>query len=115
MNNEKARFTMIDEDFICRECGNDVKALGYTARDHCPKCLTSIHIDNNPGDRSCKCLGTLRPVAVEPSKKDTYKIVYICDKCGMIKRNKAALDDDMDKIINIMSNPIDLNKISKCN
>ena len=112
MNEEKARFTMIDEDFECRECGYKVKRLGYTARDHCPKCLCSIHIDNNPGDRACNCLGTLRPIAIEPGKKDSYKIVFICDKCGMIKRNKTAIDDDMDKIINIMSNPVDINKIS---
>lgn len=105
------KFTMIDEDFECLVCKNKVKALGYTARDHCPNCLCSIHIDINPGDRSCKCKGILKPIAIEPSKKDTYKIVYMCDKCKMIKRNKMANDDNMDLIIKIMSNPIDINNI----
>ena len=111
MTNERARFTMIVEDFICRECGYEVKALGYTARDHCPKCLKSIHIDINPGDRACDCFGTLIPISIEPSKKDTYKIVYTCDKCGTIKRNKTAFDDDMDKIIQIMSNPVNMKEL----
>ena len=110
MQNDTARFKMIDEDFICKECGFTVKALGYTARDHCPNCLTSIHLDINPGDRLCECFGTLRPIAVEPSKKGSYKIVYKCDKCSMIKRNKMANDDNMDLIIKIMSNPIDIPK-----
>lgn len=109
MELKTAKFTMKDENFICRQCGFSVKKLGYTARDHCPKCLTSIHIDNNPGDRACDCLGTLKPIAIELGKKDTYKIVYICEKCNVIKRNKAAIDDDMELIIKIMSNPIDIN------
>ena len=46
---EKAKkFTMKDENFICEVCGSDVKKLGYTARDHCPNCLCSKHVDINP-------------------------------------------------------------------
>lgn len=100
---QKAKFTMIDEDFTCDVCGNKVKALGYTARDHCPKCLCSKHVDNNPGDRLCNCKGILKPVGIEPSKKGTYKIIYKCEKCGIIKKNKMANDDNMDLIIDIMS------------
>jgi len=103
-----AKFTMIDEDFICNNCGENVKALGYTARDHCPNCLTSLHIDNNPGDRANSCHGKLVPIGIELGKKDTKKIVYKCEKCGIIKRNKAANDDNMDLILEIMSNPQDL-------
>ena len=101
----KAKFTMIDEDFLCMVCDTEVKALGYTARDHCPKCLCSKHVDNNPGDRANLCHGILRPIEVEPAKKDNYKIVYLCDKCKTIKRNKMAKDDNLELIIKIMSNP----------
>ena len=45
------RFNMIDEEFICENCHQKVSKLNYTARDHCPYCLYSIHIDINPGDR----------------------------------------------------------------
>ena len=95
---ESPRFTMKDENFICEVCGKQVNKLGYTARDHFP------------GDRSCSCHGILRPVAIDPGKKGTYKIVYQCEKCGMIKRNKTAKDDNMDLIVQIMSHPIEINR-----
>lgn len=101
------RFKMIDEAFTCLVCQNEVETLNYTARDHCPKCLCSIHIDINPGDRACNCLGILRPIGIEKGKKDTLKIIYRCDKCGEIKKNKAAMDDNYDLILDIMSNPLD--------
>ena len=103
---DAARFTMIDEKFTCEVCGEKVEKLGYTARDHCPYCLCSKHVDINPGDRLCKCHGVLEPVSIEPGKKDTYKIVYVCNECGMVKRNVAAVDDNFDKILEIMSNPV---------
>ncbi len=104
-----AKFTMIDENFKCVVCGKIVEKLGYSARDHCPYCLCSLHVDINPGDRLCDCLGVLEPIGVEKGKKDTLKIVYKCNKCGMIKRNVAARDDNFDKILEIMSNPKDAN------
>lgn len=103
---EEKRFKMIDEEFTCQICGKLVKPLGYTARDHCLYCLCSVHVDINPGDRKSECQGILRPIAVEKAKKSGFKIIYKCDKCGEIKRNIMASDDNMDKIIEIMSNPI---------
>ena len=41
---------MVNEDFICENCGKDVEKSSYTARDHCPYCLYSKHVDINPGD-----------------------------------------------------------------
>ena len=100
-----AKFTMMDEAFRCFVCGKNVSPLGYSARDHCPYCLCSIHVDINPGDRMCECKGILKPIGIEKWKKDKYKINYRCEKCGMKKRNVAAIDDDMDKIIEIMCHP----------
>ncbi|MFI3251531.1 MAG: RNHCP domain-containing protein [bacterium] len=97
------KFKMIDVSFTCRNCGNEVSPLGYTARDHCPKCLYSIHIDNNPGDRANPCLGDLVPVNIE-KYKDTYKIIYKCNKCNEIKKNIMANDDDFEVILKITSN-----------
>ena len=102
---DKSRFTMIDEGFTCEVCGKVVNPLGYTARDHCPSCLSSKHLDINPGDRASLCKGILEPIAIENAKKDMKKIVYKCTKCGEIKKNKVANDDDFDKILEIMSNP----------
>ena len=98
------KFKMLDEAFTCVVCKNEVKPLNYTARDHCPNCLCSIHIDNNPGDRSNNCLGILKPIEVEKGKKDTWKIIYKCAKCGEIKKNKMAEDDNFELILKIMEN-----------
>lgn len=102
--NEKKKFTMIDENFICNVCGREVLKLNYTARDHCNHCLSSMHVDINPGDRESTCHGTLVPISIEKGNKDKYKIVYKCDKCGMIKRNVMASDDNFDMVLEIMRN-----------
>lgn len=97
------QFTMRDENFICENCHKEVKKLGYTARDHCPYCLYSKHVDINPGDRQNSCQGLLKPIGFEKFK-DTYKILYRCEKCGEDHKNIIAKDDDMNMIIKISSN-----------
>lgn len=91
---------MIDEEFECINCGKLVSKLEYSARDHCPYCLYSIHIDINPGDRANDCKGLLKPIDIEKFK-DTYKIIYKCEKCNELHKNIIANDDDMDKIIEL--------------
>ena len=96
---------MIDEEFICFNCNKKVLPLKYTARDHCPYCLFSRHVDINPGDRLAKCNGALHPIGIEQGKKG-YKIVYRCAKCNAIRKNVVAKDDDIDIIILLSKNPI---------
>lgn len=93
-------FNMIDESFVCENCGKKVKKLGYTARDHCPYCLYSKHVDINPGDRNNSCKGMLEPVGIEKFK-DSFKIIYLCEKCHKTHKNIMAKDDDMNKIIEL--------------
>ncbi len=97
------RFNMIDENFICENCGKEVKKLGYTARDHCNHCLYSKHVDINPGDRKNDCHGLLKPIGLE-KYKDSFKIIYQCEKCHQIHKNIMASDDNMDRVINISKN-----------
>ena len=94
------KFNMIDEEFICENCQKQVSKLEYSARDHCPYCLCSKHVDINPGDRSNECLGILDPIDIEKFKH-TYKRVYKCRKCGQLHKNIMANDDDMNMIIKI--------------
>lgn len=94
---------MIDENFICEHCEKEVSKLNYTARDHCPYCLYSKHVDINPGDRANSCKGLLKPTDIEKFK-DTYKIIYKCELCGETHKNIIANDDDMNEIIRISSN-----------
>ena len=93
-------FTMRDENFICDNCGKNVVKLNYTARDHCPYCLYSKHVDIMPGDRLNDCMGLLKPITIEKFK-DTYKIVYKCLKCNQIHKNIMANDDDNNLIIEL--------------
>jgi len=97
---EQKKFTMKDEAFLCNHCQKQVYPLKYSARDHCPFCLYSLHVDNNPGDRSCLCHGVLEPIGIVPFK-NTYKIIYRCQKCGEMKKNMMARDDSMDEIIQL--------------
>ena len=99
-------FTKIDEEFICENCGKKVPKLGYSCRNHCPYCLHSKHVDKNPGDRAEECHGDLEPVSMEIDGKKGYVIVFKCRKCGAIRRNKAAKDDDMDLLIDLSSKQI---------
>ena len=94
------KFNMVDDKFICENCNKEVEKLEYSARDHCPFCLYSKHVDINPGDRANDCKGLLVPIEIEKFK-NTYKIIYKCQKCGIIHKNIVAKDDNMDLIINL--------------
>lgn len=96
------KFKMIDEGFICEHCQKKVEKLNYTARDHCPYCLYSKHVDINPGDRCNKCQGLLKPIGIE-KYRNTYKIIYKCLKCNQTHKNIIAMDDDFEKIIKLSS------------
>ncbi|MBQ6134687.1 MAG: RNHCP domain-containing protein [Bacilli bacterium] len=93
-------FHELDEGFICENCGRKVVPLEYSSRDHCPYCLYSKHVDIQPGDRQNSCRGFLKPIDVE-KYKDTYKIIYQCEKCGDIHKNIMAKDDDLNEVIRI--------------
>ena len=96
------KFVEIDEAFTCENCGYEVKPLGYSSRNHCPKCLHSKHVDINPGDRAEDCKGLLVPINVENSSKKGQVIIFRCKKCGQIRKNKVAEDDDFDTIIKVV-------------
>ncbi len=97
----EAKFTMKDENFTCLNCKKEVKKLNYTARNHCPYCLHSIHVDINPGDRKSTCKGVLIPTGIKLISKDRIKIIFKCNKCNEEKNNISALDDNMDLIIDL--------------
>ena len=98
------QFTKRDEEFICENCGAKVEKLGYTSRDHCPHCLCSKYVDCMPGDRNETCHGILRPIQVVLDNKKGYVIIYKCDKCGAIRKNKSAIDDNEEILIKLTVN-----------
>jgi len=92
------RFIKRPEDFTCFHCGFKVKGSGYT--DHCPNCLWSRHVDIYPGDRRSPCGGEMKPIDVL-IKNGQYYIYYQCQKCGLKRRYRAALNDNIEVIIQI--------------
>ena len=97
------KFNMIDEEFICENCKKNVNKLNYTARDHCNHCLYSKHVDIMPGDRANNCHGMLKPIGIE-KYKNTYKIIYKCEKCNILHKNIMADDDNFDIMIELSKN-----------
>lgn len=82
--------------FTCAHCGAEVPPLDNGSyRNHCPYCLYSLHVDINPGDRANECRGVLEPVGVVYNSKKGWVIIHRCQRCGEIRRNKAALDDSV--------------------
>lgn len=96
------KFQKRKEAFICEKCRFEVFGNGYT--NHCPKCLWSKHVDKNPGDRTEKCKGLMRPVAVELRKGGRYFILHKCIKCGFGRYNSVRDEDDFEAVINISKN-----------
>ena len=89
------------EDFNCAHCGAVVHGNGYT--NHCPHCLWSRHVDNNPGDRAATCGGMMRPISAAPSG-DGFIITHKCEICGKVKRQRTTDNDNVEEIIKITAN-----------
>lgn len=47
-------------------------------------------MDVNPGDRANACGGQMEPVSAQPDAKKGFVIVHRCQKCGELRRNRAA-------------------------
>jgi len=94
------KFTKTVENFECAHCGTMVFGNGYT--NHCPRCLWSKHVDNNPGDRASDCGGMMIPISVETAGNG-FIITHKCEKCGKTIRQRSSENDDIDTIIEISS------------
>lgn len=81
-------------DFRCLRCGHDVsrEAPGTRHRNHCPRCLWSVHLDARPGDRASACAGEMEPIAVAV-RGDEWTLIHRCRACGTLRANRVAGDD----------------------
>jgi hypothetical protein len=95
------KFTKKIEDFVCGHCHKKIKGTGYT--NHCPKCLWSKHVDNNPGDRLNSCQGMMKTVDLELKNGHIY-LIQQCQRCKQHKRIKTQENDNFDKILAITKN-----------
>jgi len=96
------------EKFLCRVCGREVvpEGAGSDHRNHCPNCLTSLHVDNRPGDRASDCGGYMDPVAVWVKKNGEWAIIHRCRQCGKMSANRIAADDNPMKLMAIALKPL---------
>lgn len=110
---ESKRFRILNEGFVCEHCGAHVPPTAQTTpRNHCPFCLWSKHVDNNPGDRANECQGLLKPIGIYTHTKKSYIILQQCERCGARVRSKAILEDGnqpdvFERILELASNAID--------
>ena len=94
-------FAKCDRGFVCQNCGHAVPPLLTSSRDHCTRCLYSMHVDINPGDRENNCHGMLRPIAAFGHGRKGLIIRYHCTTCGDYHNCKSAPDDDFDEILKL--------------
>ena len=69
------------------------KPAGTQHRNHCPNCLTSLHLDNEP-------------VAVWVRKGGEWAIIHRCRLCGKLTSNRIAADDNPMLLMSIAMRPL---------
>ena len=95
-----------DEAFTCAVCGTHVPLGGARVRDHCPSCLSSLHVDRVPGDRAANCGGVLVPMMLDRHSGQEV-IAYECDLCGHQHRCRVHPEDSRGAVVGL-SLPSDL-------
>lgn len=96
-----------NEIFTCRVCGREVipDNAGSGHRNHCPNCLSSLHVDIEPGDRASNCGGAMEPIAVWVRKSGEWAVIHRCKRCGVLSSNRIAADDNPMKLMSIAFKP----------
>lgn len=80
---------------MCENCWEKIeKHPEGSARNHCPFCLCSKHLDKDfPWDRASLCGWIMFPVGIDHKKNKGWMIEHKCQKCGKTILNKVAPDD----------------------
>ena len=99
-------FKMINEDFLCEYCNKNIqKHSQWSARNHCPYCLYSKHLDKSfPWDRLSECNWLMIPIWMDFKKNKWDMIKHKCIKCSKEILNKIAPDDNFLDLINKLNN-----------
>lgn len=97
-----------EQGFTCKSCGALVRpeGAGTRHRNHCPHCLSSIHLDNEPGDRSSSCKGTMEPVGIWVRNDGEWAVIHRCKRCGVLHSNRVAADDSPVKLLSLAVKPL---------
>ncbi len=79
---------------------------GSSHRNHCLNCLSSFHLDIEPGDRARDCGGIMEPISVWERKGGELAIIHRCKRCGALSYNRVAADYNPMKLMSISLKPL---------
>ena len=82
------------------------QGAGSQHRNHCPNCLSSLHVDVEPGDRASDCGGIMEPIAVWVRKNGEWAVIHRCRRCGALSSTRTAADDNPRKLLSIAMKPV---------
>ena len=105
------------DTFTCKNCGWPVVSggAGTEHRNHCPNCLYSVHLDEQPGDRKSDCHGRMEPIGVWVRKGGEWAVIHRCTVCGKISSNRIAADDNPMKLLALALRPFGSTAIAHVN
>lgn len=102
MSQIRKNFIARNEGFVCQHCGFENPPSKGSCRNHCVKCLYSLHVDHEvPGDRLSTCKSLMKPLELDHHSKKGKMIIHQCLTCGKKMRNIVSPDDDMDMLIQL--------------
>ncbi|MCL2827214.1 MAG: RNHCP domain-containing protein [Oscillospiraceae bacterium] len=102
------RHNACNDSFTCKVCDRLVVPHGAASahRNHCPYCLSSQHLDNEPGDREADCGGAMEAIGVWVKKGGEWAIIHRCRICGHLSSNRSAADDSPLKLMSLALKPL---------
>jgi hypothetical protein len=94
--------------FRCVHCRLDVPtdAPGTAHRNHCPSCLWSRHVDDEPGDRAADCGSSMEPIAITVRRDGEWVLIHRCAGCGVLHSNRTAGDDNPLLLVRLAVKPL---------
>ncbi|MFM9957624.1 MAG: RNHCP domain-containing protein [Phycisphaerales bacterium] len=97
-----------EQEFTCIRCKARItsETFGTRHRNHCPVCLWSRHLDEQPGDRACPCRQPMEPISIEVRRDGEWAIVHRCGGCGVLRTNRIAGDDQTMALLALALRPI---------
>jgi len=96
------------DSFNCKFCGRLAVShgAGSAHRNYCPNCLSSLHLDNEPGDREADCGGIMEAIGIWVKKGGEWAIIHRCKQCGQLNTNRVAADDNPLKLMSVALKPL---------
>lgn len=92
-------FRSHNKAFTCQKCQEENPPAQNGERNHCRKCLHSLHVDaETPGDRKSTCCGLMEPVRIDYKGAKGFMVVHRCIICGKEIANRTASDDTVEKL-----------------